>query len=255
MKQLKIKDNSFIKKEYFYEVENIVKSVADKTLEQLDREGIFVFPEMIADVEDMTKTQMILQSVNESFLSGNVMGFIGIGDERLVIESRFSTGGNDFLFQYLLEEVLNFPNIVNMDTDANQEDRLFSLLLFLFPYYLKTSMRKGVFKTYIRNLYNNANDTHKYSAKACIKEINKRIQKDNIKLLFNEKEVQLNMYHFNLFTSYFAIKENERLCFTYQISTQPQYSYSQQAIDFIFDEIKKSPSTILDDLKEKISKK
>lgn len=157
MKQLKIKDNSFIKKEYFCEVENIVKSVADKTLEQLDREGIFVFPEMIADVEDMTKTQMILQSVNESFLSGNVMGFIGIGDERLVIESRFSTGSNDFLFQYLLEEVLDFPNIVNMDTDANQEDRLFSLLLFLFPYYLKTAMRKGVFKTYIRNLYNNAN--------------------------------------------------------------------------------------------------
>lgn len=157
MKQLKIKDNSFIKKEYFYEVENIVRSVADKTLEQLDREGIFVFPEMIADVEDMTKTQMILQSVNESFLSGNVMGFIGIGDERLVIESRFSTGSNDFLFQYLLEEVLDFPNIVNMDTDANQEDRLFGLLLFLFPYYLKTAMRKGVFKTYIRNLYNNAN--------------------------------------------------------------------------------------------------
>lgn len=157
MKQLKIKDNSFLKKEYFYEVKSIVKSVADKTLEQLDREGIFVFPEMIADVEDMTKKQMILQSVNESFLSGNVMGFIGIGDERLVIESRFSTGGNDFLFQYLLEKVLDFPNIVNMDTDANQEDRLFSLLLFLFPYYLKTAMRKGVFKTYIRNLYNNAN--------------------------------------------------------------------------------------------------
>ena len=101
----------------------------------------------------------------------------------------------------------------------------------------------------------NPNDTHKYSAKACIKEINKRIQKDNIILMFNEREVPLNMYHFNLFTSYFCIKENERLCFTYQISTQPQYSYSQQAIDFIYDEIKKAPSTILDDLKEKIAKK
>ena len=157
MKQLKIKDNSFVKKENFFEIKSIVQSVADKTLEQLDREGIFVFPEMIGDVEDMTKKQMILQGVNDSFLSGNVMGFIGIGDERLVIESRFSTGENDFLFQYLLEKVLDFPNIVNMDTDENQEDRLFSLLLFLFPYYLKTAMRKGVFKTYIRNLYNDAN--------------------------------------------------------------------------------------------------
>lgn len=157
MKQYKIKDNSFVKKENFSDIMGVVKAVADKTLEQLDREGIFVFPEMIDDVEDMTKKQMLLQSVNDSFLSGNVMGFIGVGDERLVIESRFSTGNNDFLFQYLLEKVLDFPNIVNMETDANQDDRLFSLLLFLFPYYLKTAMRKGVFKTYIRNLYNNVN--------------------------------------------------------------------------------------------------
>ena len=74
-----------------------------------------------------------------------------------MIESRFSTGCNDFLFQYLLEKVLDFPNIVDLETDANQNDKLFSLLLFLFPYYLKTAMRKGVFKTYIWNRYNNAN--------------------------------------------------------------------------------------------------
>ena len=157
MKQLRIKDNSLIKKEKFSDVMGVVRCVADKTLEQLDREGIFIFPEMINDVEDMTKNQMLLQSVNDSFLSGNIMGFIGIGDERLVIESRFSTSSNDFLFQYLLEKVLDFPNIVNMETDANQDDRLFSLLLFLFPYYLKSAMRKGVFKTYIRNPYNDAN--------------------------------------------------------------------------------------------------
>lgn len=157
MKQLKIKDNSFVKKENFYEITNVVKSVADKTLEQLDREGIFVFPEIIDAAEDITKNQMILQSVNDSFLSGNVMGFIGMGNERLVIESRFSSGKKDFLFQYLLEKVLDFPNIVDMEIDANEDERLFSLLLFLFPYYLKVAMRKGVFKTYIRNSYNDAN--------------------------------------------------------------------------------------------------
>ena len=56
----------------------------------------------------------------------------------------------------------------------------------------------------------NPNDTHKYTAKACIKEINKKIQKDNVKLLFGGKEVEMNMYHFSLFTTYFGIKENER---------------------------------------------
>lgn len=99
------------------------------------------------------------------------------------------------------------------------------------------------------------NDTHKYNAKSCIKEINKRIQKEGITLLFNGAEVEMNMYHFNHFTKYFGMKENEKLCFTYLISTQPQYSYSQQAIDFIFEEIKKAPGTILDDLKKKMQKK
>ena len=61
MKQLKIKDNSFLKKENFFEVKSIVKSVADKTLEQLDREGIFVFPEMIGDVEDNGKNHQVFR--------------------------------------------------------------------------------------------------------------------------------------------------------------------------------------------------
>lgn len=99
------------------------------------------------------------------------------------------------------------------------------------------------------------NTTHKYNAKSCIKEINKRIQKENIELMYNGNIVEMNMYHFRNFTSYFELKDNERMCFTYQISTQPQYSYSQQAIDFIFQEIKKAPSTILDDLKKKMTKK
>ena len=101
----------------------------------------------------------------------------------------------------------------------------------------------------------NPNETHKYNAKACIKEINKRLKKDGVELLYNGIHVELNMYHFQLFTSYFGLKENERMCFTYQISTQPQYSYSQQTIDFIYDEIKKSPRNILDDLKQKLTKK
>ncbi len=101
----------------------------------------------------------------------------------------------------------------------------------------------------------NPNETHKYNAKACIKEINKRLLKNGIVMLFNGVPTKFNKYHFQNFVSYFGLKENERMCFTYQISTQPQYSYSQQTIDFIYDEIKKSPNTILDDLKQKLAKK
>lgn len=157
MKLLKIKDNSQHKKDAFSDISALTEKIADKTLDQLEREGVFVFPEYIDDAEDITRDQMILQSVNDSYRSGNVMGFIGCGNERLIIESRFSGEEDDFFFQYLLDRVLDFPNLVDLETDANQDNRLFNFLLFLFPYYLKTAMRKGLFKKYIRHNYNDGN--------------------------------------------------------------------------------------------------
>ena len=157
MKLLRIKDNSQQKKESFSHINNLTAKIADKTLERLEREGIFVFPEIVRDSEDLTQDQMIIQSVNDTYRTGNVMGFLGCGDERLIIESRFSGDGEDYFFQYLLDRVLDFPNIVDSETDANQNNRLFNFLLFLFPQYLKTAMRKGLFKKYIRCRYNDGN--------------------------------------------------------------------------------------------------
>lgn len=156
MKLHKIKDNSQVNKEIFSNIRNLIDKIADKTMKQLEKEGVFVFPEYVIDAEDITNEQMILQSVNASFRSGNVMGFLGYGDERLIIESRFCNDGEDFFFKYMLERVLDYPNIMDLKTDADQNNRLFNFLLFLFPYYLKTAMRKGRFKKYVRNMYNDA---------------------------------------------------------------------------------------------------
>lgn len=156
MKLLKIKDNSQQKRDTFSQIGNLTGKISDKTLEQLEREGVFVFPEIVKDAEDITRDQMIIQSVNDTYRSGNVMGFLGCGDERLIIESRFC-GEEDYFFQYLLDKVLDFPNIVDLESDANQDNRLFNFLLFLFPCYLKTAMRKGLFKEYIRHRYNDGN--------------------------------------------------------------------------------------------------
>ncbi len=157
MKLLRIKDNSQQKKDAFSQVARLTGKIADKTLEQLEREGVFVFPETVKDAGDISRDQMILQSVNDTYRASNVMGFLGCGDERLIIESRFCGEGEDFFFQYLLDKVLDFPNVVDFESDANQDNRLFNFLLFLFPYYLKTAMRKGLFKKYIRYRYNNGN--------------------------------------------------------------------------------------------------
>ena len=157
MKQLLIKDNQYRVKSDFDEVKDVADYVADKTLVELEKEGVFVFPSSVKETEDLTNDQMILKSYNDMYISGNVMGFLGAGNQRTVIESRFSRGERDHFFQYLLEKVLKFPNFINLETAADQDDRLFNLLLFLFPKYLRDAMRKGLFKTYIRRQYNDGN--------------------------------------------------------------------------------------------------
>lgn len=98
MESLKIKDNSEKGKEAFSQIQNLTSNVANKTLNQLEREGVFVFPALVKDAEDLTQDQMILQSVNDGYHSSNVMGFLGYKDERLIIESRFSNGKEDYFF-------------------------------------------------------------------------------------------------------------------------------------------------------------
>ncbi len=86
------------------------------------------------------------------------------------------------------------------------------------------------------------NTSFGYNAKRCIREISSRLDRANIKLSNQGKPIQFNSYHFNLFVSYYRIKENQKLCYTYKINSTPTYGYSIQAIDFIVGEIKKRPT-------------
>lgn len=156
MKRLRIKDNSRLAKSDFDVIRHLTARIADKTAETLSREGIFVFPPRAEDSADLDVSEKILESEGDTYRTGNVMGFLGLGDERLTIASRFD-GEDDFFLRYLLENVMAFPNAADFKIDANPEERLFQFLLFLFPSYLKAAMRKGVYKEYIRREYN---DTH-----------------------------------------------------------------------------------------------
>ena len=156
MNLFRVKDNRTLPKNEFASVQNVVNRIADKTLYELEQEGVFVFPEKIHNASDIEEEHVILQSYNACYRTSNIMGFVGYGNESIVIESRFSSGEQDYFFQYLLECVMGFPNIVDLGVHANQGNALFDLLLFLFPRYLKSALRKGVFKTYIRNQYNNS---------------------------------------------------------------------------------------------------
>ena len=70
MKLLRIKDNSQQKKDAFSQVARLTGKIADKTLEQLEREGVFVFPETVKDAEDITQDQGLLFPVSFRQSSG-----------------------------------------------------------------------------------------------------------------------------------------------------------------------------------------
>jgi len=91
------------------------------------------------------------------------------------------------------------------------------------------------------------NNTHKYTMKTAIKEINRRLQKQNISFAMNQ-------YIFNLFNKVYGIKDNEKYCYIYKQYSQPSYVYSVQAIELITDEIQKDPNNIVSNLRKQIKK-
>ena len=92
------------------------------------------------------------------------------------------------------------------------------------------------------------NNVYAYTAKRCIEQINRRLEKSGI-------QVKLNKYYFQIFVEHYGIKRNPKLCYCYRLQKQPQYSYSMATIDFITSEIEKDPENILRVLKEKAHKK
>lgn len=99
------------------------------------------------------------------------------------------------------------------------------------------------------------NDTFKYTAKKCIKEINSRLNRSKVQLMHEGQAITFNMFHLNLFNKYYNIKENEKLCYAFKVQNPPTYAYSLQAIDFIVEEIKKDPEHIIQNLKDFVKKK
>ena len=86
------------------------------------------------------------------------------------------------------------------------------------------------------------NETHKYTMKTANKEINRRLKREGINIEFNN-------HIFGLFNKVYGLKENEKFCYAHTQYSQPTYTYSMQAIEFIVDEVKNDPENIIENLK------
>ena len=95
------------------------------------------------------------------------------------------------------------------------------------------------------------NNIYNYTTKNAISAIKERLKRKHILLKYNGNDATFNSFHFNNFVTHFNIKMNSKFCWINKITSNPMYSYSQQAVDFIFNELSKDPDHILDNIKVK----
>ena len=154
--QLTDNQQALNKEEFITEYPKISQVLLDRTLDDLSQEdSIFIFPNDLKNSPDLDKDQKILETVNQKIKTGNVIGFLGCGQERLTISSRFSNESDDYFLHYLLQKVLNI-NLTSLDVGLSREERLYQLLIYLFPKYLEAAMRKGLYKEYQRFSHNDS---------------------------------------------------------------------------------------------------
>lgn len=135
---------------------------ADKTIAQLCKENdnLLIFPCSVNDFDDKIGSASVISLLNTDdpekvqIKTGNVMGFIGVGDIQIKIKSRFDAGRNDYLLHYMLQKVLSF-NLFDLNHNNDQED-VFDFAMFLFPCFLKNAMRQGMYREYRNFKFNNA---------------------------------------------------------------------------------------------------
>lgn len=103
-------------------------------------------------------------------------------------------------------------------------------------------------------------NTHNYSQKNAVAEINKIIKREKIPFSYTDisaKKTRDNFTtgDFQLFLKFYDMKINERYVYEHIIGNNRQYSYARATIDFIIGEIKKDPENIIKYLKQEIKKK
>lgn len=91
-------------------------------------------------------------------------------------------------------------------------------------------------------------NTHPFTTKMAINAIKEKLRRNSITLTFRGCEVELNKFHFSNICKQYFLKDDIKYCYAYKLQKNPQYSYSQATIDFVYNILIRNPNTILDEL-------
>ncbi len=141
-----------------------LSKIANTSVEELTKNNpsLLVFPQVLGFHDDGIGDDPIFylhgnpeQLGNVKLTTGNLMGFLGIGDTQLRISSRFSSQDkNDYFMHYMLQKVFS---INLLDYKYTIGDGGLDLLMFIFPRLLKKALAQGIFRQYQTFRRNDAN--------------------------------------------------------------------------------------------------
>ncbi len=137
---------------------NDLLPIANKNLIDLQKENpdLLVFPQTLGQYKDDVEKSHIFSLDRENLTTYNLMGFIGRNSSQLTISSRFAKDDkDDYFLHYMLQKVLSI-NLLKFDQTPNKEN-IWDFLLYLFPFYLKKAYAQGIYKTYKKEEYSDAN--------------------------------------------------------------------------------------------------
>jgi len=139
---------------------NDLKRIANIKIENLkidEYPNLLLFPQKWnAYHDDVYKSEIFSFSNDNILKTNNIMGFLGLNDTNITICSRFAKDDyNDYFLHYMLKKVMAI-NVVNL-SHSGGKNKIWNFLVFLFPFFLKRALSKGLYKEYINKEYNNAN--------------------------------------------------------------------------------------------------
>ncbi|MBS9766721.1 MAG: restriction endonuclease [Flavobacteriaceae bacterium] len=105
--------------------------------------------------KEIIKDECVFSLDDNHLTTYNIMGFIGLNDSELTIQSRFEKGDNNYFLHYMLAKVFSI-NLFNLKHKTDDEN-VFDFRVLLFPHFLKKAIKQGLYKEYKRKIYNDMN--------------------------------------------------------------------------------------------------
>lgn len=99
-------------------------------------------------------------------------------------------------------------------------------------------------------------NTFIFSFANLVKDVDRRLKKQKIPFSYSIKDktkrhVSFNSYVLNLFIHFFDMKNNKKYAYKHKIGNMESFTYSQQAAEFIVNQIKQNPKNIVNKIKKR----